>query len=1396
MNSSTPQGHMIDQVCKGLNAYIHYMGNCSGTHSFDSPGGRNWVLDEMKAYMDKKGHVIGKNRHRSIHAIDILEIYCSEDSQITKQGDRQNMKTMRFGLKQGDLATYEGRCKLYDCLLKGMPRDAWMSPSCKAWCRWNQFNAARSPEMAKRVMHARERDEVHLMLCSAVFWYQVQMGKHFHLEQPKGSHMIFQEALAPIVQHTWHATCDQCTAGQLKNPETQRYLKKGMQFFTTSRIVAETINQHQCKREHPHDPVAGTFRSRDGRRQSVAQFTELYTAVFASRVCRALLASNKVAEQLCVHQPFLEQDINTNDVEEDTAVENPEPDNKRRRLLLKQSPPSGYEEDTKAEAQNPSEAGGQSATSESSMTEPEPKADSNPWEEILKEAMTIAPRVGTKVIEQGEFLDRIQKECTNHQVRVVELCKGADRCRKPPIRLAKGEAPFRLTLGLHRQAGQIFSHDWTHWESKSVRQMITKTQPARLLVTVFGRSITELDNQITDKKESSKRESQAVVEEDQPPKRVRINENPKEEEEEQDQTDTPGKRAGEVANSQNPEAKSSSEESKIYHGEKFRKLTPEERQWIKKIHVNLGHPNKEKLKNLLNIQNCSKHLIDAIDDFQCSTCAELQLPRTARPAVMHEEKDFNDCIGCDLVTWTTQTGERHQFLHVIDFATNFQLAKPVYQTDHVSMEEALQNTWFHWAGIPKMMILDGESALCSEKFQQYCTEKSIHTKVVAAYAHWQMGKVERHGDILQSMLTHIDKDKSISAGKDFEEALQQCCNAKNMLSRVKGYTPEILVLGKSSRLPGSLTNEPFDACNQALETSTGETPEAVAFRQSMQRREEARKAFIASDNSATLRRAFLRRSRPNRGQHAAGTHVMFWRAGKWQGPGRVIIQEGQSVVWISHFGRVYRMAPEHVRNLSERETNNHWTSISQAGPLELGNQQGQGVFRYEDLTQQAIPAGQGMRAHELETEIPIPTPEPNPVTESLGGSQPDAEPEYVPTTPSSQQEPIGADTANVPAADIPVPEDTELLCEDYWITKGDRIIRVHNVPRQTSFNPSQASDCPINPLLLMDDRITKGKEINGGIWENKDAWPVNNDPWKKDTPWVGLSIFFVNTEEESSETLSQEQDAFTLDEEECWECEIHLTLEEIQQLIQPETAVDVFLATTAKKQRAEVKLSTLSQEQKQQFEQAKNKEIDQWLDTETVRRILRSKIPMENIMRCRWILTWKDLDPNDLKPGDSRHKPKARLVVLGYEDPNIEEIPRDSPTLQRESRSVLLQIGASQKWNIEAFDIKTAFLRGSRRDDRLLGIEPPEEMRNRMGLRTNEICELRKSAYGLVNAPYLWYQELKEALLGLNFVMSPMDPCLFVLPGPNNSIHGILGIHVDDGIGCGDYKYQQTIKIH
>ena len=68
------------------------------------------------------------------------------------------------------------------------------------------------------------------------------------------------------------------------------------------------------------------------------------------------------------------------------------------------------------------------------------------------------------------------------------------------------------------------------------------------------------------------------------------------------------------------------------------------------------------------------------------------------------------------------------------------------------------------------------------------------------------------------------------------------------------------------------------------------------------------------------------------------------------------------------------MAPEHVRHLSERETQQNWSQISQEGPMDVNQQQGQGVFRYEDLIQQMIPEGQGIRIDTHDGDIPLNPP--------------------------------------------------------------------------------------------------------------------------------------------------------------------------------------------------------------------------------------------------------------------------------------------------------------------------------------------------------------------------------------------------------------------------------------
>lgn len=52
-----------------------------------------------------------------------------------------------------------------------------------------------------------------------------------------------------------------------------------------------------------------------------------------------------------------------------------------------------------------------------------------------------------------------------------------------------------------------------------------------------------------------------------------------------------------------------------------------------------------------------------------------------------------------------------------------------------------------------------------------------------------------------------------------------------------------------------------------------------------------------------------------------------------------------------------------------------------------------------------------------------------------------------------------------------------------------------------------------------------------------------------------------------------------------------------------------FVATAAKRQRSEVKLSHVSEDEKKLFQNAKHKEIDSWLSTDTVSRIMRHQIP-------------------------------------------------------------------------------------------------------------------------------------------------------------------------------------------
>ena len=285
--------------------------------------------------------------------------------------------------------------------------------------------------------------------------------------------------------------------------------------------------------------------------------------------------------------------------------------------------------------------------------------------------------------------------------------------------------------------------------------------------------------------------------------------------------------------------------------------------------------------------------------------------------------------------------------------------------------------------------------------------------------------------------------------------------------------------------------------------------------------------------------------------------------------------------------------------------------------------------------------------------------------------------------------------------------------------------------------------------------------------------------------------------------VQDEAEVFACTTDHVYQFEVEITQQHIDQWKTEASPHEMaFLVSAARKQRSEVKMSELDAIDRAMFEKAKSQEIDSWISTETIAKILRHQIPRENIMRCRWILTWKPIDPDVKQQSGSkthpRHKPKARLVVLGFQDPQVDSIPRDSPTLSKLSRMLILQSAASRQWKIGSFDIKTAFLRGQSRDNRILGIEPPKELKEKLHLKDNEVLQLLKGAYGRVDAPYLWFMELKQTLEDLGFVQAPFDPCCFVLHNQNAQGHhtteGMIGIHVDDGLCCGSPKFHEKLK--
>ena len=161
---------------------------------------------------------------------------------------------------------------------------------------------------------------------------------------------------------------------------------------------------------------------------------------------------------------------------------------------------------------------------------------------------------------------------------------------------------------------------------------------------------------------------------------------------------------------------------------------------------------------------------------------------------------------------------------------------------------------------------------------------------------------------------------------------------------------------------------------------------------------------------------------------------------------------------------------------------------------------------------------------------------------------------------------------------------------------------------------------------------------------------------------------------------------------------------------------------------------------------------------------------------CKWILWVK---------GD---EVRARLCARGFEE--TDDIPSDSPTVDKPNIRVLLLIAASYGWVIESSDVKSAFLQG-RVLDRTVTLSPPREANVERG----KLWELQVALYGLDDASLQFFFKCKDILLKLKCKQSSYDPAFFFKHDDAGKLEGCIALHVDDFLHAGTEKFRQEVTL-
>ena len=191
----------------------------------------------------------------------------------------------------------------------------------------------------------------------------------------------------------------------------------------------------------------------------------------------------------------------------------------------------------------------------------------------------------------------------------------------------------------------------------------------------------------------------------------------------------------------------------------------------------------------------------------------------------------------------------------------------------------------------------------------------------------------------------------------------------------------------------------------------------------------------------------------------------------------------------------------------------------------------------------------------------------------------------------------------------------------------------------------------------------------------------------------------------------------------------------------------------------------------------------------------------------RWVDIWKTKN--------KKRVIKRRLVLKGYAERNQDRMETASPTASRVGHRLIMWKSAEWGLPIVSYDVSTAFLQGDTFEtlnstghgrqscafnpppgvfDLLHQIDPEGGWKEAMESPSEWSIELDKGAYGLKDAPLLWFLRINRFMQEQNFRPMRHDSCVYYhLDDNTQQIDALVSLHVDDTLGTGDPAVLQAL---